>query len=410
MDITTRVVAFARGQPDKLGLVPYDTYAASDRELEEGKKADMEKGEKVRGGFPKLSPLAEDRPGFEAVVLNLEGVQEDKVDESILAQVQDIYRIHVGQFGTNPFGYIIKVVTLKTGNAVQAFVTSIAEKLWPKAATAADVPMFFKAQTTDGKTAIFSGFIKRAAEPGKDAYATVGGFNALNKAEDGLEVFDSPFYTALTEAKEEFRSKFVIGEKEFESLRTNYDLTELKLGIKLKINGKEETFPCTLSKSATIPTSREFMVKGGERIEGTDRLRVHTATAITLTVDFGNKVVTEEDLQNSFKAGDDAGSIHFIDMIGNVKAASTLDGAKKTASEFFKAQKMGILHHADIIAHGLRTAYQKFYGSNAEAGKQVVTLASYKPVVASTRFSKLISFVALGAIAAASFLLFKRFR
>ncbi len=222
--------------------------------------------------------------------------------------------------------------------------------------------MFFKGVSADGKEVVFSGFIKRGAAPGKGCLATVGGIKNVDIAQDGIEVLDSPFYTILKEAKEEVRSRFVISEEELERLRTDYDLAELELGIKFTVGGKEETFPCILSKSATIPTSREFMPEGGERIPGTNRLRIHTATVVTLTVDLGTTVLTESDLKASFHAGDDAKSVHFINMIDKVTDSQTVEGAQAVARVFHKAEKMGILHHAQVVGHSLYTAYQKFYG------------------------------------------------
>lgn len=127
--ISTRIVAFSRGQPDSLGLAPYEAYAKADEALERGKADDLEQGRAVRGGFPKLSPLAEGQPGFKAIYLG------DVDDGGILPLVQSIYTKHIEEFGENPFGHIVTVVTTKLGDRIHACVTSIAGKLCPKPIT-----------------------------------------------------------------------------------------------------------------------------------------------------------------------------------------------------------------------------------------------------------------------------------
>lgn len=118
---------------------------------------------------------------------------------------------------------------------------------------------------------------------------------------DGMTL-DSSLYTALKEGKEEAGLKF--GETDFEHLRRNYDLKEIKVSVK---PDDDTTIECLLEKVATVQTSTS-----PSSLKSRYGKRVHVTTCYMLTIDVDDG--TYQKVKNMFRAADDVAAIRFTDV------------------------------------------------------------------------------------------------
>lgn len=306
-----------KGRLDKEGVNTLETYLNKEKRI-------MNKEEK---GFSPFTPLYEANMKFEPVKIEVdENNYNSKVEEFYKSQIDS------GNFIPGAFGDYLRIMKTDEG----FYITEMGNKAFPKASEAGDLGM----QVISNDNQIYSVFIKRKNEPGKGNAAFAGGF--CNKKEGHI---DSPIYTVIKEASEEFNFKC---ESDIEKYRTNYNLSNLEVTVLLG----DKNYKGSLEFAGTYKTSNELMKNGGERLsENSEKLRVDKTHFYILTVKTDLKSdELEKALISQYEAGDDASDV----IIENITKYAINNDSKGLNDKL----KCGIIHHKDLVETLVNKAHE----------------------------------------------------
>lgn len=318
---------------------------------------------------------------FTAIVENL---SEQNIATKIDGIIQELLKRKQAQPGFNKeymggeFGDLLQLtitpVLSLNGRTIGVIQGEIFEKGYTLPANATDIVPFIEAD--DGKIYMSLGI--RKFDPGIGKPATYGGFN--NVESDGRYV--SPTGTALLEAREEAGLKMKpINAARFEDLMRDHNLFGKDIAVKatlgLKNISNKAEMKANVCHVATIETSNDIMPKGGEVRVGTDiQKRVHTTSVVTMiakktdllvnssgffTITIPRPAISASSLKSLYKGGDDISQALVYDATDLIKQAPTFEDALLVATQFHKDQKMGIQHHAEVLAHALHKAHKEFF-------------------------------------------------
>lgn len=221
----------------------------------------------------------------------------DRTDEKnqVRDNVSSIYDEY-DQYG--PFGDVIKLTRIDTGQENVLYTYSVGRKDFIKPGVAADLGVFVKGRNEDNESVVYMVTGIRRNDPGKGQAALFGGFCDI----DGY-VLDSPFYTILHEAEEE--ANLPIHHSDLNSLRENYEIEEAQVSVTL---GEDEN---AIEKDATMYRVGTMATGDEEKLLALGQKRVYVTTGFVLPLDMGQTVIDEKLLETWFEAGDDIADLSY---------------------------------------------------------------------------------------------------
>lgn len=336
----------------KLGLAPVQAYIDADQADDAAKaKAKADKTEAPKGLMSRLTPVLHKDPKFQPISIQY----KDGEDKTQL--VQDTFKKLVtdGKNYNFSFGKQLTVVDDVANKTMQ--IVSIDDKQFTLPAYTADFVPVIKG-TKDGKEVYYFVGIIRANPPGKGKLATAGGFCNVKKPKGSdVEVFSSLIHTALSEGKQEIRSK-IETEIPLDQLKTDYDTKSLKGTIEFE--GKK--LPCQIVHTSTMPSSNKMISEGGEQIAGTNgHKRVFVCASIGIYTEVPSEInLTPEVVLRNFTAHSDASGLTVLDVTDAINNSKDSTTALAAAKGIHEENLMGIDHHREILQNGFLGANRYF--------------------------------------------------
>ncbi|MFA5303161.1 MAG: hypothetical protein WC393_01330 [Candidatus Nanoarchaeia archaeon] len=308
------------GKLDDLGVNALEAYLLKEQRIKNNEEQ----------GFNPFTPIYEADMKFEPIKI-------DAASNNYNSKVEEVYGslIDSGKFVPGVYGDFFKFVETNEG----LFLTELGNKSYNKPNEATDLGLTLLSKDNQ----VYSVFIKRKNEPGKGRAAFAGGF-----CDKKSGYVDSPLFTAIKEASEEFNFSC---SDDIEKYRNDYNTKQIELNVLIG----EKRFKGLLEYCGTFKTSNELMKNGGERIsEKSAKVRVDKTHLYILTVktDMSSKEL-EKALKSTYKAGDDAAKV-IIENLTNYALSNDSKGLNDKL-------KCGILHHKDLVANLVSKASLLFF-------------------------------------------------
>jgi hypothetical protein len=382
--------------------------------------------------FAALSPLYRGETSQGKVAFTFEATELDsaaleaKIEKGVLEESEKFFKAKGN--ARCPYGtcvHVTKTVFKTLGEGAKTIVNIavlFSQKAWIPTYSASDVVFGIKINVREGegvKPVIYSPFIIRGKEPGKNKGATAGGINAAGRDKDGKEIENSSIYTILHEMMEEMSLAFDINPTEFERLQTDYECTEYKTSISLVVNDSILKAPCVLTRGHTIRTDAHNITEGGETMDNSCQTRVHKTTGWACSVDlttqeFSSIVIADKTNPDiKIKAGDDAKAVFLLETGDLIEKSVSEDTALNLGEKFAKDNEFGILHHGKVVGNCFSILHRVFYGEPTQEDKISSLTAEVKQLRGAAQpasfFSRRNLLALGGAVAVVAFAVFKGF-
>jgi len=214
------------------------------------------------------------------------------LEELSLEKIRNYFILVYQLWGRYGFmGDVIAVKMVKMNQNYFYFLDFIGRLAFHKPGLAVDLLMMIHTKTGD----YFIG-IKRRYNPGQGKLALPGGFIDVN----GYHL-NTPVETVIQEAKEEINLTIrVVNPEDLQ------DYSPFKVDVEVDYNGQE--FDGQLLPLGIVPTG------DNEQMPLVGLKRVYYTTAFALTLDMSSLDLTEADINNWLKAGDDAADLVVVKL------------------------------------------------------------------------------------------------